>query len=482
MEFLIKDLNVHLLGKIFIYYLYYHDYSDNFNLKRSFSVIVEQMNNQNFILKNDFYSFFIKIISKVPGIDDFIYLGEKTILNQNICTNYEVFCRYTQFRTGDEFEIILNYKTIKNSNRKELSQSKNKELCLSKISHEIKNPLICISELINQINERFSNRICEDKDIINNFTTIQSLSNFVQILIKDLNHFSECQGENTLMINKKETDVFDVVSFCENIVNVLLKKANKNERIKFIKYIDDQVPEKIITDEWRLKQVLVNLLSNSAKFTHYGKVGLEISPVKIENQNYIKFLVYDTGVGMKQGTLNYIFQPFNKDLTNKNNELGSGLGLCLCKDITSKLGSELNFYTKEGEGTSFWFHIPVLKKTSSKSISLKSQKIQEKDDKYKFVNYLVDENEKNNEKNSNNELFSFSSLDVDEDCNSVKTKQDHTLPYFGTNISNLILNVNLFDPNSSIKRKNSNIYEQVYNFGNNEISAVKNINFNMIFF
>src|SRR5690606_29820822 len=139
---------------------------------------------------------------------------------------------------------------------------------------------------------------------------IKSLSNFLLVLVKDLNYFSESNIERgNLILDLKETNIMDVIRFCKEIAESLLKKSNKIGAIDFSVHLDEEVPRIVITDEWRLKQILINLLSNAIKFTICGEISLIVT--KIEEK--IKFLIKDTGLGMKPETQANLFKPFKKD-------------------------------------------------------------------------------------------------------------------------------------------------------------------------
>jgi CheY-like chemotaxis protein len=112
----------------------------------------------------------------------------------------------------------------------------------------------------------------------------------------------------------------------------------------------------VFTDEIKIKQILVNLLSNSIKFTKHGHVLLGI---EYENEN-IKFSVEDTGLGIPDEIMKNLFSLYVKN-SDENNKLGAGLGLNIVADLTNKLGSKINFESKVGEGSKFWFFIPPSK-------------------------------------------------------------------------------------------------------------------------
>lgn len=102
---------------------------------------------------------------------------------------------------------------------------------------------------------------------------------------------------------------------------------------------------------------MINLISNSIKFTNFGSIILEVF-VKERNDEfyYLKFSVKDTGIGIKSENTPNLFNPFNKNCF-KNNQSGAGLGLSIVSDLTSKLGETVQFSSQSGFGTCFWFYI-----------------------------------------------------------------------------------------------------------------------------
>jgi signal transduction histidine kinase len=311
----------------------------------------------------------VKNISIIPNIENFTYIGNKIISHEDSQLSYEIHCRFN--KEEEELEILFNDVSKTKNEEKHNAEFKYKTLFLSKVAHEFKNPLICIAELINQSMECLPEKT-ELIEVRENLEQARSLSDFLQILIKDLNYFSETNCGKITDHTLNETNIEEVMKFCENITNSLLKKSNKQDTVKLKVIIDKNVPKKILTDEWRLKQILINLLSNSVKFTIFGEIRLFICIENFDNLNYVKYLISDTGVGIRPDNFCKLFQPFNKDLNgnSKINEFGSGLGLSLCKDISEKLGPGLKFDSKEGEGSSFWFHTPLSSYTNNYEVDL----------------------------------------------------------------------------------------------------------------
>jgi signal transduction histidine kinase len=404
----------------------------------------QKKKNENLSESNlHYYNLLIKHISSIPNIENFTYIGNKIISNDDTQLSFEIHCRYNK---EEELEILFNDVSKTKIEEKQNAEFKYKTLFLSKVAHEFKNPLICIAELINQSLESLP-KDTEIIEIRKNLDQARSLSNFLQILIKDLNYFSEGNCGKISEHSLNETNILEVMSFCQSITNSLLQKSNKQDTVKLKINIDKNVPKKILTDEWRLKQILINLLSNSVKFTLFGEIQLFLYLENLDNVKYVKFLISDTGVGIKPDNFCRLFKPFNKDLNSnsKYNEFGSGLGLSLCKEISEKLGPGLKFDSKEGEGSSFWFHIPLLLNTNTPEVDLH---MTEKCDEVSIL--LIDdnshlskfENDNNNNNSSDDNLCKYSI----NGSNTAKTIV-YDKPFLRPNIWNYIININEFNLN-----------------------------------
>jgi signal transduction histidine kinase len=332
---------------------------------------------KNEFIQDDSTEFFRSLsysLSEIPGIENFQCLGDLSTLIEEQEYNFEVHCR---INADKEIEFLFNDVGRTKLREMQLAEFKYKSLFLSKVAHEFKNPLICITELLNRSFEMLPSNVKKNNDLMLNLEQIKSVSNFLQILIKDLNYFSESQFGRRTEYEENETDLSSVIEFCSKIGQTLLSKSNKSEKVEYKVNIDERLPEKIITDEWRLKQILVNLISNAVKFTLFGSITLDVSLVDDEQNSEncpkeqfveksakprIKFLVKDTGIGIKEYKQKNIFKPFQKDSTSNikiYNEFGAGLGLSIANEIASKIGLGLEFHSKQGEGTSFWFYMPL---------------------------------------------------------------------------------------------------------------------------
>jgi signal transduction histidine kinase len=283
--------------------------------------------------------------------------------------NYEVHCRYYSNKSNKKteniefiFKDITRTKIIEEKN----AEFKLKSLFLSKVAHEFKNPLICITELIDQVYDELDNgqinilsnhkaKLFENL-VNNNMPLIKALSNYMIILVKDLDFFSQSQTEKKTKTLIREVELKEILNFSSEIAKGLIKKSNKHDDVEIILEKTSNVPKVIYTDETKLKQILINLQSNSVKFTFKGYIKLSVQ--KDEMEGWLKFEVSDTGPGMNEEVKSNLFKPFQKS-HNKENSAGAGLGLSIVKEMVSNLGGEINYKSQIGFGSSFWFSIPV---------------------------------------------------------------------------------------------------------------------------
>jgi signal transduction histidine kinase/CheY-like chemotaxis protein len=275
--------------------------------------------------------------------EEFTLIG-MTQINEGdtIISYYEVFGRY-YLMSNDYGVLDKNYSLMFNdvSDVKANAELQFKSIFLSKVAHEFKNPLLCIKELINQLLDQYNSVAEPAQDI---FENIKCMSDYLIILIKDMDYIS---SKKTITLDKEKVNLDEMISFCVNITNTLIKKFHKEERVSLLVECTS-MPRYLMTDEIKLKQILVNLLSNSVKFTMTGKITL-----KVEGQNEsICFSVSDTGIGMSDEVVKNLFKPFIK--TNIGNGIGTGLGLSIVKELVEAFNSNINIVsTRNGSDFAF---------------------------------------------------------------------------------------------------------------------------------
>lgn len=140
-----------------------------------------------------------------------------------------------------------------------------------------------------------------------------------------------------------------------NLVAATVEPMLKDSKVKIVKDIAADLPP-LNTDREKLKQVLLNLASNAAKFTEQG----EIRMTARRDNGAMTITVADTGIGMKQEAMDYIFDEFRQvDMSTTRKYGGTGLGLAIVKKLTDLLGGDIAVESEEGKGSKFTITIPI---------------------------------------------------------------------------------------------------------------------------
>ena len=222
---------------------------------------------------------------------------------------------------------------------------------LANMSHEIRTPMNAIINLVKlsvdesdtQKQHYYLSQVIDSSELLLN-------------IINDILDFSKIEA-GKLTLDKKP---FKLTKLLENLKNVFsLKAEEKGIELKFIQ--DKNLPDGLMGDDLRLKQILINLISNAIKFTQKGFVNVDVKLLAQSETGFalIKFSITDSGIGIAQEKLPQLFEAFIQAEDSTTRQFGgSGLGLTISKRLVELLGGKLNASSKLYEGSCFYFQLP----------------------------------------------------------------------------------------------------------------------------
>jgi PAS domain S-box-containing protein len=231
---------------------------------------------------------------------------------------------------------------------KELDQRKDE--FIANMSHEIRTPLTGILGYADLLLERL-----EDPDDIECVKTIMDSGNSLMEMVTDILDLAKIQA-GKLALNNESFSPHSVLAEVQKLFDV---RAQEKGLALILSY-EGALPETIETDRTRLRQILINLVSNAIKFTRQGRVEI-VSSFLLEEES-LQIEVADTGIGIAPEQREALFQPFSQaDNTSTRRYGGTGLGLTITKRLVEMLGGRIGFESELDKGSRFYVTIPTQK-------------------------------------------------------------------------------------------------------------------------
>jgi signal transduction histidine kinase/CheY-like chemotaxis protein/HPt (histidine-containing phosphotransfer) domain-containing protein len=222
---------------------------------------------------------------------------------------------------------------------------------MATMSHEIRTPLNAILGTVElmQLSPK-------DAEATRNLKTIQKSGEALLDIINEILDFSKIEHGKLEL----ESHDVDIRSCAEGVVEMIRGRALDSGNHVALDIPAELAAPYIRTDATRLRQVVMNLMSNAVKFTKEGTVTLSVREAVVGDAISLRVEVRDTGIGIDKAGRAKLFLPFSQvDASIARKYGGTGLGLTICKEIVERLGGRIGVDSVPGSGSTFWFEIPV---------------------------------------------------------------------------------------------------------------------------
>lgn len=262
---------------------------------------------------------------------------------------------YTVQDIDDDMQRLLQQENIiaaveeRNAELDNINKAKN--VFISNMSHEIRTPINAVLGMDEMILRETS------EDHIRQYAyNIRSAGKMLLSIINDILDYSKIEAGKMEIIPVEYTTSALIDDVC-SLISIKVKEKNLTLNVN----VSREIPSQLLGDELRIKQIIINILSNAVKYTEKGSITLSVDNIQINEDGMtgLRVRVEDTGIGMRKEDMSRLFTAFERleEKRNRNIE-GTGLGMSIVVKLLDQMNSKLNVESVYGEGSTFSFILP----------------------------------------------------------------------------------------------------------------------------
>ena len=256
---------------------------------------------------------------------------------------------YVGNENSDYKYLIRTMRELEESKKKADNANQSKSDFLASMSHEIRTPLNAVIGM----NEMIL-RESENPTVISYAKNVESAGNNLLSIINDILDFSKIEAGKLELVESP----YKFSSVINDVVNMISIKAS-SKGLDFEAKVDELLPDGLIGDEVRIRQVMVNILNNAVKYTNKGFVNLSITGERTTTTVDLCIKVTDSGIGIREEDIPKLFGKFERvDLGQNKTVEGTGLGLAITRSLLGMMKGDIEVESIYGKGSTFIIHIP----------------------------------------------------------------------------------------------------------------------------